>query len=65
MTTNNPCPYCDNLPPYFLATITASKTLSMNKIIELTDKVAVLEKELYQLKKELNPLKEVTPNERF
>lgn len=51
MTTTMLCPYCDNAPPYYLASLTVTKTISMNKIIELTDEVAALKKQLHELKK--------------
>lgn len=55
MTTNQLCPYCDNLPPYYLATITVTKSVSMAKIVELTDKVAELEREVRKLTHQLHP----------
>ncbi len=53
MANKTPCPYCDNAPPYYLASLTVTKTISMNKIIELTDEVVALKKELMKLKVKL------------
>jgi len=51
MTTKVLCPYCDNAPPYYLASLTITKKMSMAKIVELTDENAKLKAELRKLKK--------------
>lgn len=51
MATKTLCPYCDNAPPYYLASLTITKKISMAKIVELTDEVVALKAEIVQLKK--------------
>jgi len=53
MANKTLCPYCNNAPPYYLAHLTVSKIVTMNKIIALTDEVIALKKELMKLKVKL------------
>lgn len=51
MEKPEPCPVCDNTPPYYLGKISGVKRLLILKVDELAKENAALKAELYQLKK--------------